>query len=336
MKLAGAYPIRVLCPLLAVPRSSVYYQGHALPDAEAMFKAALLDLAGEWPTYGYRRLTAMMRRDGWPVNGKRVRRWMEELRINGAPPQRTHRTTNSQHPFPRYPNLVENLEITRPHQVWVADITYLRLRRDFVYLAVLMDVFTRTIRGWHLGRDLDQGLTLAALERALVGAVPEIHHSDQGVQYAATDYVERLQTCGVTLSMATIGEPRENGYAERLMRTIKEEEVYLSDYQDFPDAQRHITRFLDDVYNIKRIHSALGYLTPKEFEDQWRANSPPATTTMTGAEDRATLASDPSADSGGNGMGRRATPPPSLSFLSHESAKRTVTESETGRVANMN
>ena len=304
MKLAGAYPIRVLCQLLAVPRSSVYYQGHALPDAEAMaeamFKAALLDLAGEWPTYGYRRLTAMMRRDGWPVNGKRVRP------LDGGTP---HQRSSTQ-----------------------ADPTH----HQQPALAVLMDVFTRTIRGWHLGRDLDQGLTLAALERALVVAVPEIHHSDQGVQYAATDYVERLQACGVTLSMATIGEPRENGYAERLMRTIKEEEVYLSDYQDFPDAQRHITRFLDDVYNIKRIHSALGYLTPKEFEDQWRANSPPATTTMTGAEDRATLASDPSADSGGNGMGRRATPPPSLSFLSHESAKRTVTESETGRVANMN
>ncbi len=281
MKLIGTYPIRTLCQLLGVPRSSVYYKAQAVPDAEAMFKAALLDLAGEWPTYGYRRLTAMMRRLGWPVNCKRVRRWMDELGINGAPPKRTRRTTNSKHAFPRYPNLVQELEITRPDQVWVADITYIRLRHDFVYLAVLMDVFTRTIRGWHLGRDLDQGLTLAALERALLVAVPEIHHSDQGVQYAATAYVERLQELHVTLSMATIGEPRENGYAERLMRTIKEEEVYLSDYQDFADALRQITRFLDDVYNVKRIHSALGYLTPKEFEDQWRASKAPAITTKT-------------------------------------------------------
>jgi putative transposase len=281
MNLLGAYPVRVLCELLGVPRSSFYYQARALPDAEAMYKAALLDLAGQWPTYGYRRLTALMQRQGWPVNRKRLRRWMDELGINGAPPKPTRRTTNSKHPFPRYPNLVENLEIIRPDQLWVADITYIRLRRDFVYLAVLMDVFTRTIRGWHLGRDLDQGLTLAALERALVVAVPEIHHSDQGVQYAATLYVERLQALGVTLSMAAIGEPRENGYAERLMRTIKEEEVSLSDYQDFADAQRYITRFLDDVYNVKRIHSALGYLTPKEFEDQWRASQAPATTTMT-------------------------------------------------------
>jgi transposase InsO family protein len=315
MKLAGTYPIRLLCQLLGVPRSSVYYQAQPIPDAEAMLKAVLLDLAGEWPTYGYRRLTAMMRRLDWPVNGKRVRRWMDELGINGAPPSRSRRTTNSKHAFPRFPNLVQTLEIKRPDQIWVADITYIRLRREFVYLAVLMDVFTRSIRAWHLGRDLDQNLTLAALERALAIAVPTIHHSDQGVQYAATAYVQRLQGLGVTLSMATIGEARENGFAERLIRTIKEEEVYLSDYQDFADALRQITRFLDDVYNIKRIHSALGYLTPREFEQQWREDRKLATTTLTGAEDRATLASDPSADSGGNGMGRPSIGrPPSHSF----------------------
>src|SRR5262249_6104962 len=147
--------------------------------------------------------------------------------------------------------LVQNLEITGPDQVWVGDITYIRLRRDFVYLAVLMDVFTRSIRGWHLSRNLDQMLTLAALERALIMATPRIHHSDQGLQYAATAYVERLQGLGVTLSMAAVGEARENGYAERLMRTIKEEEVNLTEYLDFADAQRQIAQFLDDVYNVK-------------------------------------------------------------------------------------
>jgi len=280
MKLSKTYPIRVICRLLGVPRSSIYYRARPAID-EAMLKTALLDLAGEWPTYGYRRLTAMMRRLDWPVNAKRVRRWMEELKLTGTPRTRGKRTTNSDHPFPRYPNLVKDLEITRPDQVWVADITYIRLSREFVYLAVLMDVFTRNIRGWHLGRNLDQGLTLAALERALVVATPQLHHSDQGVQYAATAYVERLQKLGVHLSMAAIGEPRENGYAERLMRTIKEEEVYLSDYQDFADAHRQIMRFLDDVYNVKRIHSALGYLTPKEFEEQWQSSSPATTTTTT-------------------------------------------------------
>ncbi len=281
MKLAKTYPIRLVCRLLGVPRSSVYYPARTVPDDEAILKTALLDLAGEWPTYGYRRLTAMMRRLGWRVNGKRVRRWMEELGIDGAPPTRKKRTTNSNHAFPRYANLVKDLEITGPDQVWVADITYIRLRREFVYLAVLMDVFTRSIRGWHLSRNLDQGLTLAALERALIVAVPQLHHSDQGVQYAATAYVERLQKLGVTLSMAAVGEPRENGYAERLVRTIKEEEVDLSEYQDFADALRQITRFLDDVYNVKRIHSSLGYLTPREFEDQWRSERELPTTILT-------------------------------------------------------
>lgn len=281
MKLAKTYPIRLVCRLLGVPRSSLYYAARAEPYDEAMLKSALLDLAGEWPTYGYRRLTAMMRRLDWPVNSKRVRRWMNELGISGAPPTRTTRTTNSNHAFPRFPNLVADLKITRPDQVWVADITYIRLRREFVYLAVLMDVFTRCLRGWHLGRNLDQGLTLAALERALVVATPQVHHSDQGVQYAATAYVERLQKLNVTLSMAAIGEPRENGYAERLMRTIKEEEVNLSEYHDFADARRQLMRFLDDVYNVKRIHSALGYLTPREFEEQWRTSRQRAKVTTT-------------------------------------------------------
>jgi len=280
MTLADAYPIRLVCRLLGVPRSSVYYTPRPAAD-EAMLKTALLDLAGEWPTYGYRRLTAMMKRLGWRVNAKRVRRWMDELNLAGAPPARKTRTTDSGHTFPRYPNLVKDLKIRRPEQVWVADITYIRLRDEFIYLAVVMDVFTRSIRGWHLGRDLGQGLTLAALERALVVAVPTIHHSDQGVQYAATLYAERLQELGVKLSMAAIGEPRENGFAERLVRTIKEEEVDLSDYRDFAEARSQIGHFIDAVYNLKRIHSSLGYLTPQEFEDRWRVNRARRTTAKT-------------------------------------------------------
>jgi putative transposase len=280
MTLADTYPVRLVCRLLGVPRSSVYYTPQPAAD-EAMLKTALLDLAGEWPTYGYRRLTAMLKRLGWRVNAKRVRRWMDELNLAGAPPVRKTRTTDSGHAFPRYPNLVKDLKIRRPEQVWVADITYIRLHDEFVYLAVVMDVFTRSIRGWHLGRDLDQGLTLAALERALVVAVPTIHHSDQGVQYAATLYVERLQKLGVKPSMAAIGEPRENGFAERLVRTIKEEEVDLSDYRDFAEARSQIGHFIDAVYNVKRIHSSLGYLTPQEFEEQWRVKRGRRTTAKT-------------------------------------------------------
>jgi transposase InsO family protein len=269
MTLAAAVPIRVVCRLLGVSRSSVYYAPIPAPD-EALYKSTLLDFAAEFPTYGYRRLTAMLRRSGCQVNSKRVRRWMDELNLMGSPPARKTRTTDSRHDFPRYENLVKDLKIRRPNQVWVADITYIRLHQEFVYLAVIMDVFTRSIRGWHLGRDLDQGLTLAALERALVIAVPKLHHSDQGVQYAATVYVERLKQLKVKLSMAAVGEPRENGFAERLMRTIKEEAVDRSEYRDLADARQQIGHFIDGVYNVKRIHSSLGYLTPKEFETQWK------------------------------------------------------------------
>jgi putative transposase len=274
MTLIQQYPARLVCRLLDFPRCQLY-RDQAPPAAdEAGLRDALRRLAGEWPTYGYRRLTAMLRRAGHAVNAKRVRRLMADLDIQGQAPVRRKRTTDSNHAFPRYPNLVEGLEVVRPDQVWVADITYIHLRHGFVYLAVIMDVFTRSIRGWRLSRGLDQELTLGALEMALRGGVPKVHHSDQGVQYAATDYVSRLQGCGAAVSMAAVGEPRENGYAERLMRTIKEEEVELSEYQDYADALRQIARFIEAVYNRKRIHSALGYLTPEEFEQQWRDKQP--------------------------------------------------------------
>jgi transposase InsO family protein len=189
--------------------------------------------------------------------------------------RRRTRTTNSDHPFPRYPNLVKGETAARPDAIWVADITYVRLGQGFVYLAVLMDVFTRAVRGWHLSRSLDHHLTLKALERALAGGhCPLIHHSDQGLQYACKDYTDLLKQDHVRISMAAVGKPEDNGYAERLMRTIKEEEIDLSEYADFHDAYQRIGRFLDDVYTRKRIHSALGYLTPAEYEADWLARQP--------------------------------------------------------------
>ena len=155
-----------------------------------------------------------------------------------------------------------------------ADITYIRLGEGFVYLAIVMDVFTRTVRGWSLSSSLDQGLSLAALRMALADHVAEIHHSDQGIHYAAHAYTDLLKDHDIQISMAAVGKAEENGYAERFMRTIKEEEVDLSDYRDLADAQNQIGRFILDVYNQKRIHSSLGYLTPAEFEEAYRTSSP--------------------------------------------------------------
>ena len=268
MWLTEEYPVRVICQVVRYPRSSYYYRPRERD--EKGLKAAVIELAGQWPTYGYRRMTAQLGREGWQVNHKRVQRLMRELGLQGPQRRKSPRTTNSRHSFPRYPNLVQDLEVVRPDQVWVADITYIRLGQGFVYLAVLMDVFTRSVRGWHLGRSLDQELTLTALRKALACAKPGIHHSDQGVQYAATAYVELLEEMGVAISMAEVGEVTQNGYAERLIRTIKEEEVDLSEYEDYTDAVIQLGRFLNDVNMRKRIHSSLGYLTPAELEAQWR------------------------------------------------------------------
>ncbi len=263
-----AYPVKTVCEVWGVPRSSHYYTPAGAD--ETADREAILKGAGEWPTYGYRRVTAQLRREGHPLNSKVVRRLMGGMGLAAEPPKRQVRTTDSDHARPRYPNLLKGLDVTAPDQAWVADITYIRLGKEFVYPAVLRDVFTRSIRGWRLGRSLEGELTLRALRGALLKGAPQIHHSDQGLQYAQTAYVQTLESAGVQVSMAAVGKPEENGYAERLIRTIKEEEVVLSEYQDFEDAHSQIGRFLDEVYTHKRIHSSLGYLTPAEFEEEWR------------------------------------------------------------------
>jgi len=272
MTLRAEYPVISICGVLDLARSTFYHRASELDESD--LQAALLELAGQYPTYGYRRLTALLKRAGWAVNHKRIQRIMAEMGLQRPLKRRKTRTTNSQHDFPRYPNLVADLKPSCPDEVWVADITYVRLAHDFVYLAVIMDVFTRAVRGWHLSRSLDRELTLTALKRALADQVPDIHHSDQGWQYACGDYTDLLTEYKVQISMAAVGKPEENGYAERLMRTIKEEEVDLSEYQDFHDAYRSIGRLLVEVYTRKRIHSALGYLTPAEYEADWWARQP--------------------------------------------------------------
>lgn len=257
--------------MLDIARSSYYYV--AVEPVESSLRSAIEAVAVAWPTYGSRRVTAQLRRESshqTAVGRKRVRRLMGEMGLQVKVKKRFHQTTNSRHGFPRYENLVKDLEVTRPDQVWVCDITYIKLgNREFVYLAIVMDICTRALRGWELGRGLGVELTLGALGQALQKGKPEIHHSDQGVQYAASDYVEALEKVGAQISMAAVGHAEESGYAERVIRTIKEEEVELNEYSDYEDARLQIGSFIDEVYLTKRIHSSLGYLTPAEFEAQW-------------------------------------------------------------------
>jgi putative transposase len=270
--LSSRFAVEMLCRLVDLPRSSYYYE--ATPCDETTLHAHIRHVTGQFPTYGVRRVTAQLKREFQiQVNHKRVARVMREMGINRKTRRKKRKTTQSRHAFPRYPNLLKELMVERPNQVWVSDITYIHLARGDVYLAVLMDLFTRCIRGWYLSRSLEQALTLRALDRALQTGCPEIHHSDQGVQYASPTYVQVLQAHQIQISMAEVGEATQNAHAERLMRTIKEEEVNLSEYRDYNDARRRIALFLDDVYQHKRIHSALGYLTPVEYEQQWRART---------------------------------------------------------------
>lgn len=261
--LSSMYPTRMLCTMLDIGPSTYNYEPQGRDDLSllALIEGVLL----RFPTYGYRRVTEQLHRGGCSVNHTRVLRVM---RANDLLAVVKHgiRTTQSTHRYGRYPNLVKGLQVVRTDEVWCADITYIRLQGQFVYLAIILDVFTRGLRGWHLGRTLSSDLVLTALERALRQRKPGIHHSDQGVQYAALGYVERLQSVGAQVSMAAAGRPGENPYAERVIRTIKEEEVYLNEYDNFADAYRRMGHFIEDVYQTKRIHSSLGYLTPAEFE----------------------------------------------------------------------
>jgi putative transposase len=265
------YPIEQACQLVELPRSSYYYRSQKAEESQ--LEEDLKEVTGQYPTYGTRRVTHQLRRSPYHyrVNRKCVQRIMRQRHWLRPVKRKRFRTTNSDHPYLRYPNLVKQLEVTRPEQVWVADITYIRLGQGFVFLAVVLDVFTRSVRGWNLSGSLDQELSLAALRMALSDRVAEIHHSDQGIQYAAQAYSNLLKAHGIQISMAAVGKAEENGYAERFMRTIKEEEVDLSDYRDLRDARSQIGKFIEAVYNHKRIHSSLGYLTPAEFEAAWQS-----------------------------------------------------------------
>jgi len=273
-ELHQTYPnlsIRRLCALFDVGRT--WYSTHPSPDevaaGDVALRGAIEALVLAFPGYGYRRVSKQLQRDGWVVNHKRVLRVMRQEALLCQLKRRFVVTTDSQHGLRRYPNRIADVVIERPDQVWQADITYIRLPTAFVYLAAILDAYSRRCVGWALSRSIDTQLTVAALEMALTTRQPNpglIHHSDQGVQYANAEYVMRLEGAGAEISMAAVGNPYENAKAESFFKTLKYEEVYLKDYRTFQEAEANLETFIADVYNDKRLHSSLGYLPPVEFE----------------------------------------------------------------------
>jgi len=263
--------IERLCSLMGVSRSWYYERPAVAKKAkkDVALRDAIERIVLRFPGYGYRRVTAALRREGWAVNHKRVLRVMRRESLLCQLKRRFKVTTESAHSFKRYPNLIKDIEIDALDQAWISDITYIRLPTTFCYLAAILDAYSRRCVGWHLSRRIDTHLTLWALEMALAARQPEmglIHHSDQGVQYASSEYVGRLEEAGALISMASVGNPYENAKAESFFRTLKLEEVYLKDYGNFEEAEQNIGQFIEEVYNEKRLHSSLGYLPPVEFE----------------------------------------------------------------------
>jgi putative transposase len=264
-QLSQEYPKSVVCEVLGLARSSFYYEP-VVHEGDKPLLEAIEQMLMRWPFYGYRRVTQQLKRAGWEVGETRVRRLLKVLDHTASVGRVRVATTDSQHNLHRYPNRIKRLAINRINQVWVADITYIRLARRFIYLAVILDAYSRGLRGWNLGRSLEKELTIEALKMALERhPAPEIHHSDQGKQYAATDYTDLLGS-KATISMSATGQPTENGLIERFIRTFKEEHIDYTEYQDFDDAYQQIEHWLEVEYMTERIHSALDYLTPAEFE----------------------------------------------------------------------
>jgi putative transposase len=271
----GARAIKVLSAAVGVSRAS-FYRHRQRPAAALVARQSETDLrqtieriALEMPTYGYRPMTAELQRRGLLVNRKHVFRLMRQDNLLCRRKRSFVSTTDSTHSLKVFPNLARDLVLTAVDQLWVADITYIRLPREFVYLAVVLDAFSRRVIGWALDRHLTTALTLKALQQALATRTVTadlVHHSDRGVQYAAADYVSLLIKHQIRISMSRPGNPYDNAKAERFMRTIKYEEVHLTEYETLTAARASISRFIDDVYNRKRLHSALGYRPPVEFE----------------------------------------------------------------------
>lgn len=266
--------INKACNTLEISKSGYYdwkSRNPASKDGKAALRAEIHGIALEFPKYGYRRITAELRRRNNLVNSKRVRRIMKEENLLVKRHKFKPKTTQSNHGLPKHPNLVKDIELTGINQAVVSDITYIHLLCEFVYLSVIMDLFSRRCVGWALSHSPDTQLTLDALNKAIdlrgtASLAGCIHHSDQGVQYAAVAYVQRLQEVGMRPSMGEKGNSYENAFAESFIKTLKVEEVYMNEYETMEDVYRNISQFIEEVYNKKRLHSSIGYVPPIEFE----------------------------------------------------------------------
>ena len=264
-----------LCQITGVSRAGYYRFGRRPETRQASLtlRNRIQHIALRWPAYGYRRVHAELVRQGWKINHKRVLRLLRSDNLLCVRRRKFVFTTDSRHGWPIYPNLVEGLVVTSINQLWVADITYIRLQVEFVYLAVLLDAFSRRCIGWALQRSLEAALALEALRMALRHRRPKpglVHHSDRGVQYASRDYTAELQQHGIRISMSRTASPYDNAQAESFIKTLKYEEVYRTEYRSLEDARASMGEFLEKLYNRERLHSALGYRPPLEFERHLR------------------------------------------------------------------
>jgi putative transposase len=272
MSLQGSLSIERMCQLTQVSRAGFYraWQEQNPVEEEMEVRSAIQQIALEHRRrYGYRRIKWELEKRGWHVNHKRIRRILREDDLLGVQLRRWVGTTDSRHSCEVHLNLARHLQLTGINQLWVADMTYIRLRTEFVYLAVILDAFSRKVIGWALGRNLSAELPLAALQRALAERQPPpglVHHSDRGVQYACADYVHRLRQHGILPSMSRPGNPYDNARCESFFKTLKQEEINSTEYSDLEHLLGNLEDFIEKYYNGRRLHSALNYCSPNEFE----------------------------------------------------------------------
>jgi transposase InsO family protein len=279
MESQGGLSVQRMCGLTGISRASFYrkWERQAVQSLDQELRDVIQRASLAHRFYGYRRITQVLRRQGWPVNAKKVRRLMQEDNLLANRKRKFVPTTDSDHGFLVYPNLAKDLKLGDIDQLWVADITYIRLQEEFVYLAVVLDAYSRRVVGWALDRTLESRLALAALDRAIAVRQPRpglVHHSDRGTQYACNQYVRRLESIGAVLSMSRAGRPWENGKCESFMRTLKCEEIDARPYRNREELEQHLEEFIETIYNRTRFHSALDYLSPMEYEQQQQAAQP--------------------------------------------------------------